>query len=398
MNSDLLSAKALGILFYITSTDARISAENLSTVFGEGEKAIGSGLRELRDRKLTVLKHEKVNGQLIKYTYVTELGWETIANFMRMPSPYSPYTFSNSSNRQNGGIDTSNEQLSKLILNIYKYKPNTFREEKSVTTSELNTRENHDISCPNCIRAITPLEQRLETERGKQAAYDAKKLNRHRIAIDKRQGRAKETWSISDVCMEIADRAANIWSLPPWRLSESRLVAAFTQLRRKWGTNGEIEMHAFDFFMRRINTKEYPSVDALWQSFIYQFPEILPKVKAMFPSEEQVAERKRVREISRKKLNELLLDSNQGPTPEETKRLNSEIVRLKGLVHHFTVMTEESSRTGEAKSSQRYQKALHRINLDLAIIRHDSDLIDQLKTQIDALAEVEDFPEGQYII
>jgi hypothetical protein len=398
MNSDLLSAKALGILFYITSTDARISAENLSTVFGEGEKAIGSGLRELRDRKLTVLKHEKVNGQLIKYTFVTELGWETIANFMRMPSPNSPYTFSNSSNHQNGGIDTSNEQLSKLILNIYKYKPNTFREEKSVTTSELNTRESHNVSCPNCIRAITPLGQRLETERGKQAAYDAKKLNKHRIAIDKRQGRAKETWSISDVCMEIAERAANIWGLPPWRLSESRLVAAFTQLRRKWGTDGEIEMHAFDFFMRRINTKEYPSVDALWQSFIYQFPEILPKVKAMFPSEEQVAERKRVGEINRKKLNELLLDSNQGPTPEEAKRLNSEIVRLKRLVHHFTVMTEESSRTGEAKSSQRYQKALHRINLDLAIIRQDSDLIDQLKTQIDALAEVEDFPEGQYII
>jgi hypothetical protein len=315
MNSDLLSAKALGILFYITSTGARISAENLSTVFGEGEKAIGSGLRELRDRKLTVLKHEKVNGQLIKYTYVTELGWETIANFVRMPSPNSPYTFSNSSNRQNGGIDTSNEQLNKLILNIYKYKPNTFREEESVITSELNTRESHDISCPNCIRAFTPLEQRLETERGKQAAYDAKKLNKHRIAIDKRQGRPKATWSISDVCMEIADRAASIWSLPPWRLSESRFVVAFTQVRRKWGTNGEIEMHAFDFFMRRIKINEYPSVDALWQSFIFQFPDILPRVKAMFPTEEQMAERKRVQEISRRKRSELRSGSNQGPTP-----------------------------------------------------------------------------------
>jgi hypothetical protein len=159
------------------------------------------------------------------------------------------------------------------------------------------------------------LEQRLETERGKQAAYDAKKLNKHRIAIDKRQGRPKATWSISDVCMEIADRAASIWSLPPWRLSESRFVVAFTQVRRKWGTNGEIEMHAFDFFMRRIKINEYPSVDALWQSFIFQFPDILPRVKAMFPTEEQMAERKRVQEISRRKRSELRSGSNQGPTP-----------------------------------------------------------------------------------
>lgn len=177
-------------------------------------------------------------------------------------SPSSPYVYETSRNPQNGEIDTVNEQLSTLILNIYKYKPNTFKDEEGVIRSDVNTRESHESACPNCISEITPLEKRLENERAKQTAYDQRKVNKHRVAIEKRQGRPHATWSISDVCMEIAERAANIWSLPPWRLSESRLIASFTQLRRKWGTNGEIEMHAFDFFLKRINVREYPSVDA----------------------------------------------------------------------------------------------------------------------------------------
>lgn len=302
MNSDFLSAKALGLLFYITSTDTRISAENLATVFGEGEKAIGSGLKELRAKLLIELKHEVVNGNVIKFSVITEKGRELIADLIRIPAPSSPYVFTDSRNRQNGDIDTSNEQLSKLILNIYKYKPNTIVDDKSLISSEINTRESHKIHCPDCsiIEPPTPLQERLATEAGKQAVYDEKQLQRHKQAIDKRQGRPMNSWSLSDVAMEIAERAANIWSLPPWRFSKSRLMAALTQVRRKWGTDGELEIRCFEFFLRRENLSEYASVDQLWKSFIYQFPEILPKVRLMYPTDE---ERKENEEVAQKAWN-----------------------------------------------------------------------------------------------
>jgi hypothetical protein len=302
MNKLKLSAKALGILFVITSKDLRISAENLAIEFGEGEKAIGTGLKELRDHGLLELRHEVVNGNVIKFSIVTDLGWNLIADFIRFPSPQSPYVFSRSRNPENGDIDTSNEQLSKLILNIYKYKPNTIVDDKSLISSEINTRESHKILCSNCsiIKPPTPLQERLATEAGKQAVYDEKQFQKHKQAIDKRQGRPMNSWSLSDVAMEIAERAANIWSLPPWRFSKSRLMAALTQVRRKWGTDGELEIRCFEFFLRRENLSEYASVDQLWKSFIYQFPEILPKVRLMYPTDE---ERKENEEVAQKAWN-----------------------------------------------------------------------------------------------
>lgn len=398
MNSKLLSAKALGLLFYITSTDNRISAENLAKIFGEGEKAIGSGLKELRNHGLTELKYESIAGRPIKFTVVTQKGWEAIADFIRMPSPSSPYVFESSRNPQNGGIDTVNEQLSKLILNIYKYKPNTFREEGGLKDSQVNTKESHETSCTKCFGEATPLEQRLETERTKQAAFDAKKQEKHRVAMQKREGRPKSTWSISDVCMEIAERASNIWSLPPWRLSESRLVVAFTQVRRKWGTNGEIEIQALDFFLKRSDTREFPSVDALWQSFIYQFPEILPKVKAMYPSSEDLRLREEVREISDRKLREFLEDSNSGPSREETNARNNELKRIASMVHHFKVLEAESKASKDYEAAERYRKTVLRYELDAAIIRIDENEMDTIRNLLNGLSHILEIPEGEYSV
>ncbi len=397
MNSDLLSAKALGLLFYITSTETRISAENLASIFGEGEKAIGSGLKELREKHLIELRHEVVNGNVIKFSVITEKGWEVVANLIRIPAPSSPYVFTDSRNRQNGDIDTSNEQLSKLILNIYKYKPNTSKEDEKYLISDTNTRENHESSCPNCVREVTPLEQRLAAERARQSSYDARKLEKHRVAIEKRQGRPTATWSISDVCMEIADWAASIWHLPPWRLSDSRLVAALTQVRRKWGTNGEIEVHALDFFLKRINTKEYHSVDDLWMSFIYQFPEILPKVKVMFASVEELALQKEAYEISHRKLSELIEMPKAAPSREEQQAKDDEINRIRRHLHHFQVMLDESGKDDQTWVAERYRKQVTRLKLELAFFRNDTTEIQMLEKQLDELNEVEGIPDGEFM-
>jgi len=393
-----LTAKALGILFYIASTGVRISAESLAKVFREGEKAMGSGLKELRLHGLLELKYEKINGQVVKYSKITDAGWELIANYLRMPAPEAPYSYQKTGNRQNGGIDTSHEQLSKLILNISKYKPNTLEQKTPTIPSKLEATNGNMATCQKCTLNPTPLDLRLEAERQKQEEYDAKQTHKHKVAIEKRQGRPRDTWSISDVCMEIADTAVNIWALPPWRLSKSRLVAAMTQLRRKWGTNGEQEMHAFEFFLRRVNTNEYPSVDALWQSFIYQFPEILPKVEAIFPSKEKAAEADRVAKAAMKKALEDLRYGDDSETRAKEKQKELKRAELKRLEHHFSVMTDESKRYGDEIARLRYLKRLTGIRLEIALLANDKFEITKLGEVIAYMEDVEDIPEGEFII
>jgi DNA-binding PadR family transcriptional regulator len=394
----LLTAKALGILFCIASTGVRISAENLAKVFGEGEKAMGSGLKELRLHGLIELKHERINGQVVKYSKITDAGWELIAHFLRMPAPEAPYSYQEAGNRQNGGIDSSNEQLSKLTLNISKYKPNTLEQKTTTIQSKSEATNGHLAACQNCTVRPTPLDLRLEAERQKQVEYDSKQTHKHKVAIEKRQGRSRDTWSISDVCMEIADTAANLWNLPPWRLSNSRLVAAMTQMRRKWGTNGEQEMHAFEFFLRRVNTKEYPSVDALWQSFIYQFPEILPKIEAIFPNKEKSEQADEVAKAAMRKALEELREENDTESRAREKQKDSKRAELKHLEHHFSVMTDESKRDKDKKKQSRYLKKLIKIRLDLALLANDKSEINRLEEMIANMEAVEDIPEGELII
>jgi hypothetical protein len=247
--------------------------------------------------------------------------------------------------------------------------------------------------------AITPLEKRLENERLKQASYDSKKVVKHKIAVEKRQGRPKSTWSISDVCMEIAEIASNIWSLPPWRLSESRLVVAFTQLRRKWGTNGEIEMQAFEFFMRRINVEEYPSVDALWQSFVYQFPEILPKVRLIFPTaEEKAAAKLESDQLLERQMSRLREDLKSGPTREDLMKRKSDKKRLEELAHHFAVLSEECVRSDELSDAAVYKKASLAAKLKIAVLIENHKDADILNFKLNEMNEIQDIPEGSYLI
>ena len=52
-----ISAKSIGLMFFIISTDASISAEALATTLLEGESAIATGLKELRNLGLLELEN-----------------------------------------------------------------------------------------------------------------------------------------------------------------------------------------------------------------------------------------------------------------------------------------------------------------------------------------------------
>jgi hypothetical protein len=57
-----ISAKSIGLLFFIISSDTSISAEALATTLLEGESAIATGLKELRNLGFLELDIALLNG------------------------------------------------------------------------------------------------------------------------------------------------------------------------------------------------------------------------------------------------------------------------------------------------------------------------------------------------
>jgi hypothetical protein len=57
---------------YLLVARPQISAEGLSKLCSEGEKAVGSCLRELREAGLIVTRKEHINGHIMTISYVVE--------------------------------------------------------------------------------------------------------------------------------------------------------------------------------------------------------------------------------------------------------------------------------------------------------------------------------------
>ena len=133
-------------------------------------------------------------------------------------------------------------------------------------------------------------------------------------------------------------------------------------------------------------------------SFVYQFPEILPKVRVMFPSAEEIALQQETYEISQRKLNELIAMQKAAPSREELQAKDDEMNRIRRHLHHFQVMWDESSKDGQTQVAARYRKQITRLKLEMAFFRNDTKEIQMLENQLDELNEVEDIPDGEFII
>ena len=87
-----ISAKSIGLMFFIISTDANISAHSLAATLQEGEAAIATGLKELRN--FGFLKLENIrskDGTFTKQTKVTNSGYEFIAQAFGQIGPYNSH-------------------------------------------------------------------------------------------------------------------------------------------------------------------------------------------------------------------------------------------------------------------------------------------------------------------
>ena len=121
--------------------------------------------------------------------------------------------------------------------------------------------------------------------RRKQAAYKAKEYEKAREAKAQQRKdlhRSKldpANWTCKDVAYEFADRMANIWSIKPFSVTQSRFVQALSGFRKQQGTNGAIELEIIDLFFRSLQHDKYTDGNHLWRAFLYKAPALLQQAR-----------------------------------------------------------------------------------------------------------------------
>lgn len=131
-----------------------------------------------------------------------------------------------------------------------------------------------------------------------------KRKDQHRSKI------APSSWTCKDVAYEFADRLANIWSIKPFSVTQSRFVQALSVFRKQHDTNGEIELKLIELFFQTVKAEKYNDGNHLWRAFLYKAPSLLTQARESIITVEQMeANIIRDQELTNRKL--ALLDEDE---------------------------------------------------------------------------------------
>lgn len=94
-------------------------------------------------------------------------------------------------------------------------------------------------------------------------------------------------WTCKDVAYEFADRMADIWSIKPFSVTQSRFVQALAVFRKQHDTNGAIELRIVELFFQSLQQDKYTDGNHLWRAFLYKAPALLQTAKESIITVEQ---------------------------------------------------------------------------------------------------------------
>ena len=111
------------------------------------------------------------------------------------------------------------------------------------------------------------------------AKVDKRRVHRNGVEVSK--------WSSKDVAYEFAERMMDMWNIPPFRVTQSRFVMALGAMRKRFETNGTIEVAMIDIFFSSIQHDKYKDGNHLWRSFIRIAPSIVEQARIAVTTPEQ---------------------------------------------------------------------------------------------------------------
>jgi len=300
-----LSAKAYGILMAIIQHNLSISVDNLRTHFKEGERAISSGLKELRENNYIETKKHRIGNRIVTMSSLTEKSERLFFGVN-----------SQSVDLQNVGSGTSNEHISRITNSTVISKNPSLtksRDEYEVMNIEVSEMSwggiFESVSGPDDEIAAEIQKARDQRKAENKAASDdrKKKYKEAKTVLDygRKQGRAgtpRNEWSVRDVCYEFASRISDQFHIAPWEVTQSQFSGALAGARTRLSTDGEIEVRAMEIFFSQINIKEYKDAEILWKLYVSRLPGLVGQAKMTMPTEKAKETAKKARDKARREL------------------------------------------------------------------------------------------------
>lgn len=289
----MITARALGLLTHMVSNGLVGGVKALSGVFTEGRDALYKAMNELIKAGLVKRDIQTIGSRHCTVIEVTEEGYNFLetrmANFLEsryliQQSPLNSILTSNSIFINN--IKKSTEQVGEEYKNTLK-----IGVEGMSFLGELD-KDWDDIN-----------EQRQRDKERKQRKWEEQQKAKAKGRFHRREDKPISQWTASDITYEFASRLEQIWSIPPWRVGETRFAFAMSSFRKRYNTTPQMELKAMDlFFKKHLHEKSMDNPDKLWRMFIAQAPSLLEDVKRLDYEHVDVAS---VKDKAKKKLGEL---------------------------------------------------------------------------------------------
>ena len=254
----MVSSRSAYIYLCLLTLRPQISAEGLSKVFPEGERAIGSCLRELRNAGLIVTRKEHINGHIMTISHVVEPdSWTAeTAVLMQHTTLYSLLsTNSLYSKKQERVADEIRDEYIQVDLQA---------------GGQMHFPEYDDSPMP--FDPEDKKEAVYKARERRQKAYDAFKAEEFDNKIKDKADTPTQHWNPEQSAAEFVKRCNDLWHVKPWVMDRSRFRIALAKSRKVHGTTGDIEMKMMDLYFSQIRDRtEINDPEHIWKRYIKQF-------------------------------------------------------------------------------------------------------------------------------
>lgn len=274
-----ISVGALGVLFHLSNSDTSISAVELSTVFPNGEKAMRPLLTELRAVGFIVTEKNRIStGQIKTTSYVTEAGFQYLQTYQ----PNACFRLA-----VKGGYNQLNELNSSLVTNSLL---SDITNKNIIRVAKRGKEVGYDFFESTSSSESDEREaERLKALSQKREEYKQQKLQASARVAQSKESRTPESWTGNQSVHEFVKRMELTWGVPEWSLAGSRFLIAFNEARRKYDTNGAIELVMMDIFYSNFKVKRgLTTGDIMWKQFIAQFSTLAAQAKLRLTTPDKI--------------------------------------------------------------------------------------------------------------
>ena len=272
-----LSLRARAALHYFANSDMSISADRLAEEVGEGRKAIQTALRELRDAGYVITRKERVNSKVVTVSYVTESGFLEASTWgVKAHSWRSQTDLQIQHNVQNS------------IIQVLAYSANNIN--KTTIDKRLDEKMGYEFFEETSSSDADEREaERIKARAEQRKDYQEQKLKEHADKVTSRATRLTKDWTANQSALEFEERINDLWDIPPWKISGSSFYIAFASARRKFDTNGDIELEMMNLFFTQLKLNKESDGEKLWRLFIQRFSELATQARLRVNSPEDIA-------------------------------------------------------------------------------------------------------------